>query len=84
MLEEILSHHYPLQYILYTLALHRYLKSRLGSEYDYSRDFGGVCYLFLRGMTFNRGSGHGVFFDRLPDAALEHLDASCPAQESLC
>ena len=82
LLEEVLSHHYPLQYSLYTLALHRYLSFRLGSAYEYSRDFGGVCYLFLRGMTYKDGPpGHGVFHDRLPDEALNLLDSCCPRME---
>jgi exodeoxyribonuclease V beta subunit len=42
--------HYPLQALLYLVALHRYLRWRLP---DYSPDahLGGVLYLFLRGMT---------------------------------
>ncbi|OOF83172.1 exodeoxyribonuclease V subunit beta [Rodentibacter ratti] len=62
----MLHHHYDWQYLLYTLALHRYLKT-VDSHYDYERDFGGVFYLFLRGM--NGESQSGVFFDR-PSAQL--------------
>jgi len=40
---------YTLQYHLYTVALHRYLKLRLPG-YEYERHFGGVRYLFLRGL----------------------------------
>ena len=82
LMTEMFSHHYPLQYILYSFALHRYLQARLKGNYDYSRDFGGVCYLFLRGMTFDNGDGFGVFHDRLPDAAMAHLDAIVPASMS--
>lgn len=49
---------YHLQYHLYTLAAVRYLKTRLPG-FDYERDFGGVIYLFLRGMR--AGSQHGVY-----------------------
>jgi len=42
--------HYPLQALLYTVALHRYLRWRLRG-YDPDRHLGGVLYLFLRGMT---------------------------------
>lgn len=42
--------HYPLQAILYTVALHRYLRWRLPA-YDPEVNLGGVLYLFLRGMT---------------------------------
>lgn len=44
------EHNYGLQYWLYTVVLHGYLKQRL-KNYDYERDFGGVRYLFVRGMN---------------------------------
>jgi exodeoxyribonuclease V beta subunit len=47
---EMLQAHYPLQAILYTVALHRYLRWRLRG-YDPGRHLGGVLYLFLRGMS---------------------------------
>ncbi len=66
------GHNYGLQYWLYTLMLHRYLQQS-GQDYDYHRDFGGVAYLFVRGMN-PLSPGSGVFFD-LPDGAiLEKLD----------
>jgi exodeoxyribonuclease V beta subunit len=43
------EHNYGLQYWLYTLVLHRYLQNRL-PNYDYETHFGGVRYLFVRGM----------------------------------
>lgn len=43
------AHRYDLQYQLYTLALHRYLRHRI-ADYDYEHHFGGVIYLFLRGV----------------------------------
>ena len=42
--------HYPLQALLYTVALHRYLRWRL-PDYDPDRHLAGVLYLFLRGMA---------------------------------
>ncbi|MEJ7797795.1 MAG: UvrD-helicase domain-containing protein [Solirubrobacteraceae bacterium] len=42
--------HYGLQALLYTVALHRYLRWRLPG-YDPQRNLAGVLYLFLRGMT---------------------------------
>ena len=59
----MLEHHYDWQYLLYVVALHRYLKTRL-PHYDYDRDFGGVVYAFLRGM--NGLPQSGIFFDK-PD-----------------
>jgi exodeoxyribonuclease V beta subunit len=43
--------HYPLQALLYAVALHRFLRWRLGPRYDPSVHLGGVQYHFLRGMV---------------------------------
>ncbi len=48
--EEMRRHHYDLQYFVYAVALHRYLRQRL-PDYAYTRHFGGVYYFFVRGMT---------------------------------
>ncbi|MGH8469041.1 MAG: exodeoxyribonuclease V subunit beta [Gammaproteobacteria bacterium] len=64
---------YPLQYLLYTVAVHRYLRHRLAS-YDYHRHFGGVYYLFLRGMNARRGADYGIFYRRPERALVEALD----------
>ena len=56
--------YYLLQYHLYVLALDQYLKSRLGAAYDYKRHFGGVFYLFLRGVDPARGGDFGIYRDR--------------------
>ncbi|MEP7122482.1 MAG: exodeoxyribonuclease V subunit beta [Byssovorax sp.] len=61
--EAMAHHHYFLQYHLYAVAVHRYLAARLPG-YDYDRDFGGVFYLFVRGMAPGRGDNAGVFADR--------------------
>jgi len=59
---------YILQYHLYVLALSQYLRMRRPT-FDYSSGFGGVFYLFIRGINRQRGPEYGVYFDR-PDAAL--------------
>ncbi|MCC6714494.1 MAG: PD-(D/E)XK nuclease family protein, partial [Gammaproteobacteria bacterium] len=64
---------YGLQYLLYTLALHRYLGVRLPG-YDYERHFGGVYYLFVRGISPQRGAGFGIYADRPSPALLAALD----------
>lgn len=69
----VLEHGYHLQYHLYLLALHRFLGRRL-SGYDYEKDFGGVYYLYVRGMN-GRDDSTGVFFDRPPLALVRELDA---------
>ncbi len=48
--EAMVAEHYPLQAVLYTVALHRYLRWRL-EGYDPAVHLGGVLYLFLRGMA---------------------------------
>lgn len=53
---------YILQYHLYSLALHRYLGTRL-DDYDYDRHFGGVCYVYLRGVS-KKDNHTGLFWDR--------------------
>jgi exodeoxyribonuclease V beta subunit len=47
---EMQRHHYPLQALLYLVALHRYLRWRVPG-YSPGVNLGGVFYLFLRGMT---------------------------------
>ncbi len=47
--EAMIGAHYPLQALLYSVALHRYLRWRLPG-YTPERHLGGVLYLFVRGM----------------------------------
>ena len=67
---EMARHHYALQALLYTVALHRYLRWRRAT-YDPDSDLAGVVYLFVRGMTGPDWSGAagdppGVFGWRPP------------------
>jgi exodeoxyribonuclease V beta subunit len=64
--------YYFLQYHLYTLALDQFLRLRLPA-YDYERDFGGVYYLFIRGMRSAAGADGGVFYDRPQASLIEDL-----------
>ncbi|HUQ64118.1 MAG TPA: UvrD-helicase domain-containing protein [Acidimicrobiales bacterium] len=50
LVEEMQQAHYPLQALLYSAALHRYLRWRL-PDYDPARNLAGVLYVFLRGMA---------------------------------
>jgi exodeoxyribonuclease V beta subunit len=69
MAAEMLRAHYPLQALLYAVALHRYLRWRQ-PDYDPGRHLGGVQYLFVRGMVGPQTpAGCGVF-DWQPPAAL--------------
>ncbi|MET0065212.1 MAG: exodeoxyribonuclease V subunit beta [Candidatus Thiodiazotropha sp.] len=71
--QAMVEHHYTLQYVLYTLALHRYLKHRLPG-YDYQRHIGGVFYLFLRGMRPDNDQPLGILFECPPAEFIAALD----------
>ncbi|GLQ31764.1 exodeoxyribonuclease V subunit beta [Litoribrevibacter albus] len=81
MKEAMLDHRYDFQYQLYTLALHRYLKSRLPG-YDYDSHIGGAYYIFLRGVDASPQdpsavrdlSTNGIFFTKPDRAMIEALD----------
>ncbi len=64
---------YSLQYHIYTVALMRFLKTKLGDAFDYDTHIGGSYYLFLRGITGDSGHG-GIFFDRPERVLTERLD----------
>ncbi len=70
--EAMADHRYDLQYQIYALALHRFLASRL-ANYNYHEHFGGVYYLFLRGM--DGSSDNGIFHTQPSEAFLHALDA---------
>jgi len=61
---------YIMQYLLYSLAMHLHLSFRL-TGYSYEKHFGGVYYLFLRGMKPD--SPTGIFYDRPSLALLEEM-----------
>ncbi|AWI78804.1 exodeoxyribonuclease V subunit beta [Parazoarcus communis] len=70
------SHGYHLQHLLYTVALHRHLARSL-PDYDYDTHFGGVLYLFVRGVRPGWQAGGqpaGVFRHRAPRRVIEALD----------
>lgn len=65
---------YDVQYLIYTLALQRFLKSRI-HDYSYERDFGGVLYLYLRGLKrTDEGLSPGIFFTRPSFEIVQRLD----------
>jgi exodeoxyribonuclease V beta subunit len=72
MQREMADSHYYLQYHLYTLAVDRFLR-RVEPGYDYEAKFGGVFYLFIKGMGPGRNTG--VFFEKPPAARLSALSA---------
>lgn len=67
---------YDVQGIIYLLALHRLLRSRLGDDYDPACHLGGAVFLFLRGIM--HADTHGCYH-LLPDLQLlEALDRLLP------
>ncbi|HET6603910.1 MAG TPA: UvrD-helicase domain-containing protein [Xanthomonadaceae bacterium] len=66
------EHRYDLQYLIYTVALHRHLRHRLGDGYDARAALGGVAYVFLRGL--DAGGRNGLFADRPTPELVEALD----------
>ncbi|MDQ6820569.1 MAG: UvrD-helicase domain-containing protein [Actinomycetota bacterium] len=84
---EMYRRHYALQALLYTVALHRYLRWRV-PDYSCDRQLAGFAYLFLRGMTGPAtpvldGTPCGVFGWRpapgLIEALSDALDRGAPA-----
>jgi exodeoxyribonuclease V beta subunit len=71
------EHHYPLQALLYAVAVHRYLRWRQPG-YDPALHLGGAGYLFVRGMTgaqvaHTGDDPHGVFSWRIPPELVTEL-----------
>ena len=74
-LSEAMQHsEYDLQALVYTLALHRWLRFRLGDGYDYARDFGGHRYVFSRGIELD-APAEGVHARKFAPALIHALDA---------
>lgn len=76
----MVQHHYHLQYLLYTLALHRHLRLRM-PHYEYERHFGGVYYLFLRGMDAGLPT-QGIYRTRPEFGLIAGLDRLCRGGET--
>jgi exodeoxyribonuclease V beta subunit len=71
---------YPLQYLLYTVALDRYLSLRVPG-YSYATHFGGVIYVFLRGVNASNGEQTGIFRDIPQEKLIRELSAILIEQE---
>ncbi len=68
----MIASNYTLQYLIYTIAVKRWLESRL-PDFDYDRDFGGVIYLYLRGIR--KGKDTGIYFSKPEKEKIQALDA---------
>ncbi|QJR82337.1 exodeoxyribonuclease V subunit beta [Alteromonas pelagimontana] len=67
------QHLYDVQYLIYCLALHRYLQKMI-PDYDADVHFGGVFYLYLRGMHAENTRQEGVFYTPVTASLLNDLD----------
>lgn len=76
------QHHlYDLQYLIYSVALHRYLQNSL-PDYSAQKHFGGVYYLYVRGMHPENENEEGVYFTPLSVSRLHALDRLFASQDS--
>lgn len=66
------ENNYHLQYLIYSLAVKKYLKSRIGEGVDFKRQFGGVFYLFVRGMRAD--NDFGVFHYKPTDDKIIEIE----------
>ena len=68
------NNYYDLQYLIYSLALHRYLTANL-ENYDAEQHFGGIYYLYLRGMSaLPEAANAGVYHRKISKDELVALD----------
>ncbi|MBL4900795.1 MAG: exodeoxyribonuclease V subunit beta [Colwellia sp.] len=77
------QNYYDLQYLIYCLALHRYLQQNI-TDYNAEQHFGGIYYLYLRGMTNDKKyTGAGVYFRKILVDELTALDCLFLGEEAL-
>lgn len=72
-LKSIFESRYDVQILFYSLALYRFLKTSL-TNFSYENDFGGVMYLYLRGMNSFDARSSGQFYVKPSEALIERLD----------
>jgi exodeoxyribonuclease V beta subunit len=70
LMEGMNQSNYHLQYMIYSLAIKKYLESKFGTAFNFNKHFGGVIYLFLRGVR--QGSDTGIYATKL---SLEEVEA---------
>ncbi|MEO7067789.1 MAG: PD-(D/E)XK nuclease family protein, partial [Rhodanobacter sp.] len=69
LLEKMDANHYRFQALLYTVAVDRYLKQRLGKTYQRSQHLGECVYLFIRAAGL--APDVGIWRHRFDDTLLE-------------
>ncbi|WP_169785694.1 exodeoxyribonuclease V subunit beta [Enterobacteriaceae endosymbiont of Plateumaris consimilis] len=71
--KNICLNRYDLQYQIYTLALHKYLCSRI-KNYNYEKHFGSVIYLYIRGINNIENNSNGIWEVRPSYELIKKLD----------
>ena len=66
------DNNYHLQYLIYTVAAKRFLQNRV-QDFDYKTHFGGIFYLFLRGVRANKNTG--VFYSFPEEKLIDEIDS---------
>ncbi|MDK9793293.1 exodeoxyribonuclease V subunit beta [Vibrio sp. D431a] len=69
--ESMADHRYDLQCVLYAVALHKFLKSKL-QNYNFEDHMGGALYIFLRGIE--DGTNNGIYYSLPPKEFVEELE----------
>lgn len=69
--EEMKKHNYYLQYMLYLTAFDSYMH-KVDSSYSYEKDFGGIRYVFLRGIK-KGANATGIYSERPDESELRKI-----------
>lgn len=67
------SNNYHLQYMIYTVALKRWLEKKI-DKFDFESHYGGIIYVFLRGAR--EGQNTGIYTNRPKKELIEKLDSA--------
>jgi len=78
--EAMTGSNYHLQYMIYTVALKRWLEKKIAG-FDFDKHFGGVIYVFLRGVR--EGGQTGIYRKRPEKDQIEALDSALSAWRQL-
>lgn len=75
LLNDIQSHQYDLQYLIYTWVLHKMLSQHI-QDYDPQIHLGGVYYFYLRGMSPNAPPNNGVYYRHITQQDIAALNTA--------
>ncbi len=70
--EAMKGSNYNLQYMIYTIAVKRWLENKK-QDFDYDKHFGGVIYVFLRGVRMEKNTG--IYATRPEKSKIEALES---------